>query len=205
MADQRILVIEDDPLVAMSIKVALKKLGFNVVASASTFLEASDKILLPDIDLAFVDINLHGKFEGLELAKVIHEKARYPFIFLTAYADRKILEEAKKLEPAGYIVKPFDENDLLANIEIALFNFAQRQKALNPRIDWQALNGRLEDPLSNREMEVMNAVFEGRTNQQIAKDLFLSLATIKSHLVRIYAKLNVNSRTAALAKLRELS
>lgn len=205
MADQRILVIEDDPLVGASIRVALKKLGFNVVALASSFLEASDKILMPDIDLAFVDINLHGKFEGLELARIIHQKAKYPYIFLTAYADRKILEEAKKLEPAGYIVKPFDENDLLANIEIALYNFAQKQKALNPRIDWETLNSRLDEPLSNREVEVMNAVFEGRTNQQIAKDLFLSLATIKSHLVRIYAKLDVKSRTAALAKLRELS
>lgn len=202
MSDQRILIIEDDPLVAASIKVALKKLDFLVADIAYSYTEANDKLLTTEPDIAFVDINLNGRFDGLKLAEQIHSKGRFPYIFLTAYADRKILEEAKKYEPAGYIVKPFDEHDLLANIEIALYNFAQKQKHVNPKVDWKKVNDILMDKLSDREIEVMDLVFEGKTNQQIAKDLFLSLATIKSHLSRIYSKLDVNSRTAAMAKLR---
>ncbi len=203
MSKQNILIIEDDPLVAASIKVALEKLDFAIAASAFGLVDAMDKILLEDIDLAFVDINLHGHFEGLEIARAIHQLRRYPYIFLTAYADRKILEEAKRYEPAAYIVKPFDENDLLVSVEIALYNFAQKQKLLNPLPDWNLLNARLPNPLSDREIAVINAVFEGSTNQQIAKDLHLSLATVKSHLVRIYSKLDVGSRTAAMARVRE--
>lgn len=203
MAEDKILIIEDDPLVAANIKVALEKFGFQIIATANSYLEASDKIKICEPDLAFVDINLHGHFEGLMLAEHIHKLDRYPYIFLTAYADRKILEEAKKLQPSGYIVKPFDEHDLLASIEIALYNYAQRQKALSPHINWTTLNDLLVQPISQREVEVLNLVFEGRTNQQIASDLFVSLATIKSHLRRIYSKLNVNSRTAAMAKIRD--
>lgn len=202
MSDQRILIIEDDPLVAASIKVALKKLDFLVADIAHSYAEASDKLMTSEPDIAFVDINLNGRFDGLKLAEYIHKQGRFPYIFLTAYADRKILDEAKKFEPAGYIVKPFDEHDLLANLEIALYNFAQKQKQVNPRIDWDRVNDQLLDKLSSREIEVMDLVFEGKTNQQIAKDLFLSLATVKSHLTRIYAKLDANSRTAAMARLR---
>ena len=200
----RILVIEDDPLVSMSIKTALKKLGFEDIVIASTYLEAMDKLTDKAIELALVDINLNGKFDGLKLAEQIHNRGEFPFIFLTAYADKKILEEAKKLEPAGYIVKPFDEHDLLAGIEIALYNFSKRSGSQNSELNWEKVNKALIDPLSEREMQVVDLIFKGGSNQDIANKLFLSLPTIKSHLARTYSKLGVNSRTLAMARLREL-
>ncbi|MEO5907239.1 MAG: helix-turn-helix transcriptional regulator [Saprospiraceae bacterium] len=66
------------------------------------------------------------------------------------------------------------------------------------------INQRLKDPLSVRELEVMKLIFDGKTNQQISDELFLSINTIKTHLSRLFGKLNAGSRTEAIARVRSL-
>ena len=148
-----------------------------------------------------LDINLEGNFEGIDIGRLIRDQHHIPFLYITAHADDQTLHNAKLTQPSGYIVKPFTERDLLAGLEIALYNFHQRQSPLS---DLTLLNQRLKDPLSNRELDVLKLIFEGRTNQQMSEELFVSINTIKTHLSRLFGKLNVNSRTEAIARVRDL-
>ena len=136
------------------------------------------------------------------IANTINEQYHLPFIFLTSYADKQTLDRVKKTKPAGYIVKPFDERDLLAGLEIALYNFAQKQTALHPVLSMALINKQLPKALTDREFEILQAIYEGKTNQQMAETLFVSVNTIKTHIANIYFKLDTPSRTAAIAKVR---
>jgi DNA-binding NarL/FixJ family response regulator len=149
-----------------------------------------------------MDINLDDEKDGVDIAEIINEKYQLPFIFLTSHADKQTLERAKKTKPAGYIIKPFDEKDLLAGLEIALYNYAQKQFAAQPQLLIHNINKHLSTPLSEREFDVLCAIYEGKTNQQMANALFVSVNTIKTHIANIYFKLDVPSRTSAIAKVR---
>lgn len=196
-----ILVVEDEALVAAMIKEALSKTKYTVRAVAFNKASAEKYLSTEPIDAALLDINLEGNFEGIDIGRLIRDQHHIPFLYITAHADDQTLHNAKLTQPSGYIIKPFTERDLLAGLEIALYNFHQRQSPLS---DLTTINQRLKDPLSNRELDVLKLIFEGRTNQQMSEELFLSINTIKTHLSRLFAKLNVNSRTEAIAKVRDL-
>ncbi len=116
----RILVVEDEHIVAMGIKKMLKNLGYTVTGVASSGKDAISKAESTFPDVVLMDIMLKGDMDGVEAAKEIRERFDVPVVYLTAYSDNKILERAKKTEPFGYIVKPFDEKDLHSSIEVAL-------------------------------------------------------------------------------------
>lgn len=119
-AEGRILVVEDEHIVAMGIKKMLKNLGYTVTGVASSGKDAISKAESTFPDVVLMDIMLKGDMDGVEAAKEIRERFDVPVVYLTAYSDSKILERAKKTEPFGYIVKPFDEKDLHSSIEVAL-------------------------------------------------------------------------------------
>jgi DNA-binding NarL/FixJ family response regulator len=205
MSQIRVLIVDDEPVVASDIAQCLEDLDYSVskalnVPKAQYYLETA----YPDI--ALLDINLEGKQEGIELARLIRDKYRIPFVFLTSYADRNTIREAKLVQPAGYIVKPFDEQDLYAALEIALFNHAQMQKGLFAALNMDIINRKLSETmaLKQREFEVLQFIIEGHTNPQIAEKMYLSVNTIKTHLKNLFFKLDVTSRTAAVNRVREL-
>ncbi len=120
MAGEAILIVEDERIVARDIEKRLKKLGYQVVASVASGEEALRQARLTLPDLVLMDIQLKGQLDGIQTAEHIHNDLDIPIIFLTAYADDETLQRAKVTEPFGYIVKPFDERDLHAAIEVAL-------------------------------------------------------------------------------------
>jgi two-component system, response regulator PdtaR len=120
MAEGRILIVEDEYIVAMGIKRMLKELGYTITGIASTGEDAIAKAESTFPDVVLMDIMLKGTIDGVEAAKEIKEKFEIPIVYLTAYSDNKILERVKPTEPLGYIIKPFDEKDLYSNIEVAL-------------------------------------------------------------------------------------
>jgi len=196
-----ILIVEDEALVAAMIKEALSGSKYTVRAVAFSK-DAADKYLQTEpIDAALLDINLNGHFEGIDIGRSIRDQHHIPFLYITAHADDQTLHNAKLTEPSGYIIKPFTERDLLAGLEIALYNFHQRHSSSK---DLTIINQRLKDPLSARELDVLRLIFDGRTNQQMAEELFVSVNTIKTHLSRLFSKLNACSRTEAIARTREL-
>jgi len=120
MAKAKILVVEDERIVAKDIVKSLQRLGYLVVASVASGEEAIKKVHENSPDLVLMDIMLRGQIDGIEAAEIIKNSFDIPIIYLTAYADEKTLHRAKVTEPFGYIIKPFDERDLQTNIEIAL-------------------------------------------------------------------------------------
>jgi len=135
MEATKILVVEDEAIVAESIKIKLKKMGYSVISTASSGDEAVRKTgeYLPD--LVLMDIVLQGEMDGIEAAKQIHTNFKIPVLYLTAYSDDKTLVRAKITEPFGYIIKPFKERELQVAIEIALFKHDMERK-LKEKNEW---------------------------------------------------------------------
>ncbi len=116
-----VLIVEDERIVALHIKNRLEYMNYAVVGTVPSGEEAvalADKYR-PDVIL--MDIMLKGKMDGIEAAGIINKQFGIPVVFLTASSDDKSIERAKKAEPYGYLLKPFEERDLRSVIEIALY------------------------------------------------------------------------------------
>ena len=117
----RILIVEDEPLIAADISRALKKVGYDIAGSVGNADEAIDILSSQSVDVVILDITIDGELDGIELGEKINQDHFIPFLFLTSYYDDQTLQRAGKTNPAGYIVKPFDDADLIANVKLALF------------------------------------------------------------------------------------
>ncbi|MFS4483350.1 response regulator [Hyunsoonleella sp. 2307UL5-6] len=124
MSNVKILVVEDEIIIADDICDTLETLGYTALEPAINYTEAIERIEAESPDIAILDIQLSGKKTGIDLAKKIKNEYNFLFIFLTSNADSLTINEAKKVMPPAYLVKPFTKEDLYTSIEIALFNFA---------------------------------------------------------------------------------
>lgn len=125
----RILIVEDEPLIAEDLRGHLEALGYAVCAVCDNALDAMAEIAAQRPDLLLLDINLGDGADGVQLAEKVRAKHRVPFIFVTSHSDKATLERVKPLRPAGFIIKPFDENDLRTQIELALARYAHDVEA----------------------------------------------------------------------------
>ncbi|NJD77007.1 MAG: response regulator [Candidatus Methanoperedens sp.] len=135
MAETRILVVEDEVIVAEDIRRTLQNQGYDVPSTVTSGEDAIKNAKENNPDLALMDIFLQGEMDGIETAKQMRSLFDIPVIYLTAYSDKKILERAKITEPFGYIIKPFKERELSIAIEMALFKH-KMQKELNESREW---------------------------------------------------------------------
>ena len=128
MADVKILLVEDENIEAMDIKRTLESFGYEVPYVASSGEEAVEKALEIMPDLILMDIVLKGDNDGIEVASKI-KNLNIPVIYLTAHSEESKIERAKLTEPYGYIIKPYDRNELKYAIELAIYK-NQMEKAL---------------------------------------------------------------------------
>lgn len=117
----RLLIIEDETIVARDLQNMVEKAGYEVCGLATTAEEALELASKLKPDLALVDIIIKGPTDGIEIAQKIWQEMEIPVIYVTAYADEVTLNRARETTPFGYILKPFDERELRINIEMALF------------------------------------------------------------------------------------
>jgi DNA-binding NtrC family response regulator len=117
----RILVVEDEAVVALDVQGRLRRLGYQVVGTAASYASAISRAAELRPDLVLMDISLRDGPDGIAAAERLRAELAVPVVFLTAFADADTLERAKRVSPHGYIVKPFDGRDLRATIEIALY------------------------------------------------------------------------------------
>lgn len=117
----KILVVDDEAYISTQLEERLTSMGYEVVGSASSGEDSVDmaKSLMPDLIL--MDIVMPGRLDGIGASEIIKEQLDIPIIFLTAYADDTLIKRAKKVEPCGYILKPFQEKGLKASIEVGLY------------------------------------------------------------------------------------
>lgn len=117
----RILIVEDERIVAEDLKFTLVSLGYDVIGIIDTGEMAVEVAIEKNPDIILMDIMLAGKMDGIEATEQIRTRAEIPVIYVTAYADEALLERAKVTGPFGYILKPFNEREIQSNIEIALY------------------------------------------------------------------------------------
>lgn len=124
----KILVVEDEKILAMGLKRKLEIMGYTVIGTASSGQEAIEVAGKGLPDLVLMDIVLKGDLDGIDAAQQIINLYNIPVIYVTAYADEKILERAMVTEPYGYLIKPFKETELKANIKMALYRHSAESK-----------------------------------------------------------------------------
>lgn len=129
--DSKILIVEDEFITAADLKQRLEKLGYNILGIADNGEDAIKKTRETHPDMVLIDIILKGEMDGIETAQQIRDLYDIPFIYLTAYFDDTTLERAKKTEPYGYILKPFEETRIQSTIEMAVYNHQKEQKLIN--------------------------------------------------------------------------
>src|SRR5260221_2981699 len=117
----RILVVEDQAIVAIDIQSQLESLGYLVVGTASSAAEACLKAATLAPDLVLMDVHLGDAIDGIDAATTIREQQGIPIVFLTAYVDSATIRRAQQVEPYGYIVKPFSQRDLHTTLQMALY------------------------------------------------------------------------------------
>ncbi len=137
MPQANILIVEDEPIVAKDIQVSLQRLGYHVPATATSGEDAIRKTRESQPDLILMDIVLKGQMDGVETVKQIRKQCDVPVIYLTAYADDHTLERAKVTSPAGYMLKPYQPNELRTTIELALHR-AHHDRHMNESLRWLA-------------------------------------------------------------------
>lgn len=119
-----ILVVDDEAIITMQLEERLSLMGYTVAGMAASGKDAVEKARRFQPDLVLMDIVMPGKMNGIDAAKIITTELDIPVVFITAYADDAIIEQAKNARPYGYIVKPFNELEIKAAIEVALFRKA---------------------------------------------------------------------------------
>lgn len=201
MKRYRILVVEDEPIVAEDLSGFLSDNGFEIAGIAHSSESALTLLRNNTIDAAILDVNLGEGMDGIGLAAIIHQQFQIPFVFCTAHSDRGTIERARQTFPSGYLIKPFNERELFAALDIALYYHIQKQKST---IDFSRINLHLPEPLSERELEFLSELVKGRSNKEIAELQFVSINTVKTHLQSIFQKLDVRNRTEALFRIAQI-
>ncbi|MFG2309919.1 response regulator [Streptomyces sp. NPDC048566] len=199
----RLLLADDHPVVRAGLRAVLSaEPDFEVVAEAPTAQAAVERARAGGVDVVLMDLQFGGGPDGAWATAAITERPGAPRVLvLTTYDTDADILAAVEAGACGYLLKDAPPEELSAAVRTA----ASGHSALAPAVA-DRLMDRMRTPaasLSRRELEVLELVRDGLSNQRISKELFLSQATVKSHLVHIYAKLGVDSRTAAVAAATE--
>lgn len=202
MSDIRVLIVEDEPLIAEDISDFLGDINYFPAGIAYDSETALDMLINRHPDIVLLDITIEGSINGIEIAHIIRKKYNIPFVFLTSHSDKNTLDKAKLTLPYGYIVKPFNEKDLLSTLEMALFRHANENKNSIPTLE--IINAKLDSHLTEKEYTCLLQLTEGATNKQMAEKQFVSINTIKTHLKNLFLKLDAPNRTTAVQKIRNI-
>lgn len=127
-----IYIVEDEPIIRQDLVFCVEDMGHDVIGQSGKFEKAQSEILSIKPDLILLDVNLDSEKDGIDLGELLHQ-AKLPFIYITSYYDKSTVNRAKHTYPAAYVIKPFDEQDLKINIDLALmktkksFNYASNK------------------------------------------------------------------------------
>lgn len=200
----RIVIADDHPVVRAGLRALFEpEEGITVLGDASTPEEAVELVRQHDPDVVLMDLQFGAGESGADATRRIRSLEAPPYVLvLTNYDTDGDIIGAIEAGASGYLLKDSPPHELVAAVRAA----ASGESALAPAIAGRLLD-RLRTPriaLSRREIEVLERVAAGRSNSEIAADLFLSETTVKSHLGHVFSKLDVASRTAAVSTARRL-
>lgn len=194
----KVLVVEDEILLAKDIQSRLTDIGYHVVATAPSVEKALNSIEThSNIDIILIDIMLKGDRDGIDLAKVINQNYKIPFIFLTSHSDATIVDRAKSAKPYAYILKPFNDQQIAIAIELALLNFSNN----TPQKDILTERNQKTDPIN--VLQIKDSLFLKKNHHfervPIQDILFLEA---DSNYCTIYTKTDQFIYSAVLKKIQ---
>jgi hypothetical protein len=199
---RRVLIVDDHPIVRAGLEQALSKADFSICAVAASKNEAMAQIARTNPNLILLDLNLPDG-SGFEVASWVRGISDTTGIVILTLNDApELLLAALAARVSGFVLKSAPITEVIATLERALvtplsFTASGLHKALKAK-------ERLPN-LSSREFEVLSILATGKSTREIARELYLSEPTIKTHLASIYRKLEVNNRISAVAVARENS
>lgn len=214
MVDTKILIVEDETIIANDIKSTLERFGYIVTGISSSGEDAIRMAQETCPDLVLMDIFIEGEISGIESAKRIYDNLDIPIIYLSAYMDDKILEQVKIAEPFGYILKPFDERELYTSIEIAIYkhktekalkeSIAKQQRILEEIVKAITLTVQLRDPYtSGHEQKVSQLANSIATEMGIPKEQTqgILIAALLHDVGKIYVPAEILSKPNRLSRI----
>ncbi len=186
----RILIVEDNVIIADDMQSMLEEIGYEIVDNVIVYEQAEEVLKTQKVDLVLIDIILASDRTGIDLGKHIRENYDIPFIFVTSNSDRATVENAKTVKPNGYLVKPFEQQDLYTSIEIALANFTygtgeNKQERPVSEEDVPMSNSVLKDSIFVKKQHLYYRIQFGDIQFIKADNVYLEVNTVdKKFLVR---------------------
>ena len=202
----RLLIVDDHEVVRQGLAALLdRRDGFQVVAEAGTVAEAIEQARRFEPDIVVMDVRLPDG-SGIEACREIRsELAATRVVMLTSYPDEEAVLSAIVAGAAGYLLKQIRARDLVAALEAvgrgeSLLDPAVTEKVLE-RVRRIATGGQTDEMslLTSQEQKILMLVAEGKTNKEIAAEVFLSDKTVKNYVSSILSKLNLERRAQAAA------
>ncbi|WP_312395123.1 response regulator transcription factor [Kocuria sp.] len=198
----RVLLVDDHPVVRAGLRAVLEGLpDITVVAEARDALSAQQRSRHDDIDVVVMDIQMGPGPTGIDATRAIRAAGGPPVLILTTYDAQSDILSALEAGATGYLLKDAPEETLRQ----AVLDAAANRPVLSPQVTAQLVmrTTKPASALSPREIEILKLAATGASNRNMAKQLFISEATVKTHLVHVYNKLDVDNRTAAINRARE--
>ncbi len=206
MSSLSILLVDDHEVVRLGLRSLLDHHpGFEVIGEASAEAEAVEKALELQPDLILMDIRLSGGSGVDACQQIMMELPETKVVMLTSYAEDEMLFAAIRAGAAGYVLKQVGSNDLIRSIEAASRGEATLDPSLTQRVFSEIRHSIQKEEaaafgdLTAQEMQVLALIAEGKTNREIATDLFLSEGTVRNYVSSILSKLGVSNRAEAAA------
>jgi DNA-binding NarL/FixJ family response regulator len=196
----RVLIVDDHPVVRGGISGILSpEHGFEVVGEAANGVEALERAVQLDPDVILMDLRM-PEMDGVQAIRGLAAAgSRARVLVLTTFDTDGDVLAAIEAGATGYLLKDAPGPELFRAVRAA----ARGEAVLSPSVATRVV-GQMRAPapesISQRELEVLELVARGATNRDAARQLFISEATVKTHLVHIYAKLGVNDRAAAVTE-----
>ncbi|EGG47711.1 MULTISPECIES: response regulator [Streptomyces] len=194
-----LLVVDDHPVVRDGLRGMFESApGFTVLGEAAGGVEAVERALALDPDVVLMDLRMPGG-SGVDAIRELGRRgARAKILVLTTYDTDTDTLQAIEAGATGYLLKDAPREELFTAVRAA----ARGRTVLSPAVATRlvsAVRSPGGEPLSAREREVLALVARGTPNREIARALFISEATVKTHLTHLYGKLGVKDRAAAVA------
>ncbi|GAA0947384.1 response regulator transcription factor [Nonomuraea longicatena] len=200
----RLFLVDDHPVVRAGIAALVGgESDMEIVGEAENAEDALRLIALREPDVVLMDLQLGDGPDGVEATRKVRALPTAPQVLvLTTYETDSDIVRAIDAGATGYVLKACPPDELFQAIRAA----ARGETALSPRVATRMMR-RMRDPgpaLTAREIEILELLSKGAGNKEIARALFITEATVKTHLNHVYGKLGVDTRTAAVSKAVEL-
>lgn len=195
----RVMLIDDHPVVRAGLRTILDSFpDISVVAEGANGSEALNPGV--EVDVMVLDIQM-PVMDGITATRTLKEMGGPPVLILTTYDTEADIVAAIEAGALGYLLKDAPEQSL----HDAVLATAAGRRTLSPEVAAALMErvGKPRQSLSAREIEILRSLATGASNRELAKSLFISEATVKTHLVHIYQKLGVENRTAAINVARQ--